>query len=176
MTKQELIERFFNNHKELVDYINSLSDDQFIYSNGKWTAGQQLSHINLCLQPISQALASKEYIIQKFGEIDRDAMDYDQVIINYKSALEKGGKAPDRFVPEMVSVIDRNKLTTELTALLLKIKTQLSDYTDQELNTLILPHPLLGNMTIRELIYLMTHHATHHLRQTEHNLEAHSIS
>jgi hypothetical protein len=176
MTKQELIEHFYNNHIELIDFISNLSDDQFRYSNGKWTAGQQLSHIYLCLAPISQALTSKEFIIQKFGLINRDTMDYDEVIMNYKSALEKGGKAPISFVPEMVSAMDRNKLTTELTGLLLKIKTQLSNYTDQELNNLVLPHPLLGNMTIRELIYLMTFHATHHLRQTEQNLEPHSIS
>lgn len=31
--------------------------------------------------------------------------------------------------------------------------------------------PLLGNLTIREMFYLMTYHATHHLRQIINNLE-----
>lgn len=171
MTKQNLIQAFYNNHKNLIDYINSLPDDKFMHShNNKWTAGQQLVHMYLCLKPICQALASKEFIIQKFGRIDRIIMEYDEVIKVYKTALDKGGKSPDRFVPETTSLESREKVSEDLTELIKKILQQLESYTEEELDSLVLPHPLLGNLTIRELFYLMTYHATHHHRQTERNL------
>jgi len=175
MTKRELIERFRENHQELIDYINALKDDKFAYSHhGRWTPGQQLSHIYLCLKPISQALASKEFIVQKFGKIDRSTFEYNNVIDNYKIALDKGGKAPDRFVPEQIDFNNKTRLSADLFELLQTIQQQLNDYTDEELDNLVLPHPLLGNLTIREMFYLMTYHAKHHYIQTEQNLEGYS--
>jgi hypothetical protein len=173
MTKNELTARFGDNHRAFVNYVNSLTDKEFTCSsNGKWTPGQQLGHIWLCLKPIAQALSSRDFILQTFGNIDRPTWDYDRVIDNYKTALEKGGKAPDRFVPEPVEPGSRNQLSADLAAILQAIQQQLHTYTGEELDTLALPHPLLGKLTIRELIYLMTYHAAHHHEQTARNLEA----
>ncbi|MBA2407789.1 MAG: DinB family protein [Chitinophagales bacterium] len=174
MIKQELIEKFYYNHQELIHYINSLADDKFIFrQNGKWTAGQQLSHIYLCLKFISQAISSKGYIEQKFGKINRKNMYYDKVIDEYKLALESGGKAPEHFLPQQVDVNNKIELTDDLFELLKTIRQQLEGYSDIELDTFVLPHPLLGNLTIREMLYLMTYHATHHHKQNERNLESH---
>lgn len=172
MTKQELITKFRQNHQELIDYVTALTEGQFSYSrNEKWTPGQQLSHVYLCLKPIAQALASKDFILQRFGKIDRPSLSYDAVIENYKMALAKGGKAPERFVPEKFDPDHKAELSAQLVALLQTIEQLLDHYTDEELDHLVLPHPLLGNLTIREMFYLMTYHATHHLRQTELNLK-----
>lgn len=171
MTKQELIERFGQNHRSLINYIDALTPGEFVYShNEKWTAGQQLSHIYLCLKPIAQALASKDFIVQTFGKIERPTLAYDTVIDHYLSALASGGKAPDRFVPETLDPGNKAVLIGDLSAILQTIQQQLDSYTEDELDTLVLPHPLLGKLTIRELFYLMTYHATHHHKQTEQNL------
>lgn len=171
MTKQQLIENFDHNHKELIAFIDALTDQEFAYSyKGKWTAGQQLDHVYLCLKPINQALSSKDFILQKFGKINRPVSDYDQVIEHYKAALAKGGKAPDQFVPQQFNADGRRELSAQFIEILQRIREQLGSYTDEELDSLVLPHPLLGLLTIRELFYLMTYHATHHLKQTELNL------
>ncbi|KQS48595.1 hypothetical protein ASG38_05500 [Flavobacterium sp. Leaf359] len=173
MNTSELITLFHNNHIELANYVNALPDDQFLYSkNGKWTAGQQLSHVYLCLLPISKALASKEFLIQKFGKIERPLWDYDTVLANYKVALANGGKAPEKFLPEAVQPEAKKELTEELRQILDSIQQQLSGYSEEELDTIVMPHPLLGIMTVREMFYLMAYHAIHHLRQTEQNLPA----
>lgn len=171
MTRESLIEKFDENHQAVIAYISELSEAAFLYSNqGKWTAGQQLGHLYLCLKPIAQALASKAYILQKFGRIDRPAMTYEQIVDRYKAALDKGGKAPDLFLPEPVDAAGKPGLTAGLSALLQTIRQLLGSYAEEELDTLVLPHPLLGKLTIRELMYLMTYHATHHHRQAERNL------
>ncbi len=171
MTTSELIALFRSNHLELADYINALPDDKFLFSKKeKWTAGQQLSHVYLCLVPISKALASKEFLIQKFGKIERPLWDYDTVIANYKDALAKGGKAPEKFLPEAVQPEDKIGLTADLRQTLDIIQQLLGNYTEEELDTIVMPHPLLGIMTVREMFFLMAYHAIHHLRQTEQNL------
>lgn len=172
MTKEGLIKDFHLNHQELIQFAKSLSDDNFMFvPNGKWTAGQQLDHVYLCLHPISQALASKEFILHKFGKIDRPAWSYDLTITKYRSALENGGKAPERFVPRPVELNARETLMMSLDELLHMICNQLTQYSDEELQALVLPHPLLDKLTIYEMISLMSYHATHHHHQAKLNLQ-----
>lgn len=169
MTKQELIRTFCNNHQEVIEYVNSLTDDEFTYShNNKWTAGQQYSHVCLTILPFPRALSSKEFILQKFGKINRSTWNYDLVIENYfKTSLQ----APQQFLPEEVKPDQKATITTDIKKALFTIEQLLEQYTEEEFDTLVLPHPLLGDLTIREMFYLMGYHATHHLRQTKQNLE-----
>lgn len=171
MTKQELIDLFDRNHRAFAEYIRSLPEDRYAYGrDGKWSAGQQLAHVYLCLVPMEKALGSKEFILQKFGKIDRPVLGYDLIVDHYLTALAQGGKAPERFVPDASAGADKAGLSAGLRELLDRIRQQYEGYTDEELDTLVLPHPLLGPLTVREMFYLMAYHATHHHRQTERNL------
>ncbi|HRG32892.1 MAG: DinB family protein [Saprospiraceae bacterium] len=172
MNRQELINQFTKNHQEFVEYVQDLSDEKLMFSpSEKWNAGQQLNHIYLCLLPIEQALASKEYILNKFGLSDHSSLPYEEIVKHYINALNKGGKAPDRFVPETFDLLNRPLLTSKLYDLLLKIGQHFENYSEEELDSLVLPHPLLGRLTIRELFYVMTDHAVHHHKQVIRNLE-----
>src|SRR5690554_638154 len=165
MTKQELIDAFVKNHQELIDYVNALTDEEFTFSyDGKWTAGQQLSHAYLCLLPLPKSLALKEYILQKFGKIDRLAWDYDTVMEQY---MKTSRKAPERFLPEHIGPEQKTKLTADFQEILSAIQQSLDGFTEEDLDTFVLPHPILGNLTIREMFYLMTYHPIHHLKQTQ---------
>ncbi len=171
-TKEELLARFYENHKELVDYVDALDEDAYLLSvNDKWTAGQQLAHVHLCLLPIHKALQSKEYIKEKFGALDRPTRSYDELIAFYKEGLNTGGKAPERYLPEAVAAENRAQVTEDLLQILATIQDQLGDYSEEELDALVLPHPFLGLLSLRELFFLMTYHATHHLRQVQVSLE-----
>src|SRR5690606_28560050 len=120
------------------------------------------------LAPFPKILASKEFITQKFGTIDRPTWDYDTVIKNY---FLSSRQALPVFLPEEVSPEQKTEIADNLGQITRTIQNLLQAYSDEELDTLVIPHPLLGKMTIREMFYLMTYHATHHLRQTEKNLE-----
>ena len=171
MTTDKLIEIFIANHNACSRFIGALPDEQFVYSaNGKWSAGQQLAHLILCLKPISQALNSADFIREKFGTTDRASMDYDQLIAYYKEGLRNGGKAPDKFLPPPVDVSQRKMLELELSELLSTIERQLKGYSNADLDSLVLPHPFLGLLTIRELFYLMSYHPLHHLEQVKANI------
>lgn len=175
MTKSALIEQFCKKHEEFSAYINSLSDVDFMFIHkDKWSAGQQLEHVYLCVAPFTYALASKEFVEQKFGKVNRPIWSYEEVVIRYTNALQNGGKAPERFVPSMVELNKKEELTNALKETLKVITQHWENFSETELDTLMLPHPLLGNMTIREMFYLMSDHAIHHLDQTKKNLNTKS--
>lgn len=169
MTKQELIATFCANHQTFIDYIHSLTDEELVYrSHEKWTPAQQLSHVYLCLLPFPKVLASKAYILQKFGKIHRTTWDYNMVIEQY---LQTSLKAPQQFLPEQVNAGQKTKISADLQETLLVISELLNEFTEVELDNLVLPHPLLGNLTVKEMFYLMTYHPLHHLEQTRINLD-----
>ena len=138
--------------------------------NGKWTAGQQLAHLLLCVQPIAKAMAAKEYIREKFGTLQREGMSYEQVLATYKEGLQKGGKAPERFLPEAMGYEQRQAMASEMETVLTTIQNLLSSYTEAELDTLVMPHPFLGMLSIREMLSLMSYHPLHHLQQVRGHL------
>ena len=165
MTSHQLIQSFYDDHKKISDYILALPEEAFMYSHeGKWTAGQQLKHVYLTLLPFPKILPSKDFIRQKFGTIDRPTRDYDTVIKNY---FLSSRQAPSVYLPEHVSPEQKTELAANLEAITTTIQNLLQTYSEEELDTLVIPHPLLGKMTIREMYYLMTYHPTHHLRQTQ---------
>jgi len=168
MTKKDLIIVFHRNHHELIDFVNCLTNEIFTFSySGKWTAGQQLNHVYLTILPFTKILQSKEYIIQKFGKINRPTWEYDTVIENYsKTSL----KAPSQYLPENTQPEKKEKIIADMQTALLSIQRLLDQYTEEELDTLVLPHPLLGNLTIREMFYLMSYHPFHHLEQIKYCL------
>lgn len=173
MTKQEIIDSFIQNHQETTHYIDNLDDQKFSFShNSKWTAGQQLEHILLTILPFPKVLVSKEFIREKFGEINRPTWSYNTVLDNYsKTSL----KAPEQFLPKSeIQTKQKTQIISDIQNNLERIKELLNNYSEEELDTLVLPHPLLGKLTIREMFYLMSYHPLHHQKQIELSLENYS--
>lgn len=166
MTKQELLKDFTQNHLQIIHYIDHLPSQKFNYhSPGKWTTGQPLQHILLTITPFPKVLASKVVIREKFGEINRPTWDYSTVLENY---LNTSLKAPEPFLPETeVSYSQKEKIISDIHENLNQIQQIVDTYSEEELDTLTLPHPLLGLVTIREMFYLMSYHPLHHQKQIE---------
>lgn len=172
MLQQELIAVFVRNHLETVQYIDGLSDKQFSYRyQQKWTAGEHLQHILLTILPFPRVLSSKQFIRDTFGTIDRAAWDYDTVLQNY---AQTSLKAPEAFLPkDEVRYDQKATIIAGIQQQLNAINDLLKQYSEEELDTLVLPHPLLGKLTIREMLYLMSYHPLHHQWQIARALETH---
>ena len=173
LTREEIIKAFNERHLKVIDHVSKLNEEQFnFHLPGKWTAGQQLRHLYLCLKPLTKGLASKQYILEKFGTLQRPNLSYQEVVMNYVIVLNDGGKAPDKFVPAPEESKDREQLNKDLKQVLKDISDLLSTYSEEELDTLVLPHPLLGIISLREMFYLMVSHADQHREISIRDLKA----
>ena len=172
MTKKNLIIELTNSHHKFIDYIDSLIETEFEFSkNQKWTAGQEMDHIVKSTFPISQILNSKSLIESKFGLINRKPISYEELIEKYHKELKNGGKAIGQFIPDEICWIKKNKLKNQLINIVENITRCLDDYTETELTKLTLPHPLLGKLTIQEMMFFTIYHVEHHLENNLRNLE-----
>jgi DinB superfamily len=172
MNQQDIIIKLKENHQSLIDYQLSLTDDEFLRSqNGKWSSGQQLDHIYRAVKPLNLAFSLPRFIpTLLFGKANRPSKSYDDLVLKYKGKLESGYKASGQFIPKSVDLRQRLPLAQSLMRKVSKLCDQSEDYSEQELDILLLPHPLLGKLTIREMLYFTIYHAEHHLQLTKRNL------
>lgn len=171
MNKKELSKQLFDTYHSFIEYINSLTEKEFTARiNDKWAAGQQLEHILKSTDPLAQILGLKEVIVSKFGVIDRPILSEENIIKNYTNALAKGGKAPKIFEPDNVAWDQKEVLNKRLSDSVDQIIKHLEQYDENELDSLVLKHPLLGKMTIREMLCFSYYHVNHHRKAITHNL------
>lgn len=160
-------------HHIFSDFVGSLSSNEFLYRKAdKWTAGEQLEHILLSVRPLRQALSLPKFILKLiWGQANRAGRDYDGLVSKYRSKLESGGRATGMFIPKAVPFEKRERIRKELTHELNRLCAGLDGFAESELDKYVLPHPLLGKLTLREMIYFTIYHVQHHDMLTRKNLE-----
>ena len=162
MEKSEIQARLISNHAAFASFIRNLSDVLANHSMpGKWTPVQQLSHIQKSVSPVKIAFILPKFILLiLFGKANRPSRSYDELVAKYISKLEAGGKSTTRFLPD--SICDRIGLQDSIERQVKILSKRIDRFSERELDQFILPHPLLGKLTLREMLYFTIHHVHHH--------------
>ncbi len=173
MTKQAITDLLVKNYTTFIDYINGLTSEEYVFAyEQKWTAGQQLKHIVLCVKPLVQVYGmEKQQINKTFGSTDKQGLSYDDLLATYEEKLKQSYNTPSKYLPESVALEERATLTATLNKLIESLCAQIQTFTDQELDSLLIPHPLLGNITLREMLYNAICHVQHHQEIAMQNLK-----
>ncbi len=164
MNKQQLHDLLLTNHTIFINIIAALDETNFcLQVTNKWTPAQQAEHIHKAVAPVNQALNLPLFALAiMFGKANRSSKTYEELVAKYKSKLAAGGRASGRFIPKPIYYVQKNKLMERLqkdTAALCQLTMALSEIS---LDKYILPHPLLGKLTIREMLYFTAYHVQHH--------------
>lgn len=164
MKREEIAEKLKASYKQYTDYVKELTPDEFEFEpKGKWSAGQQTLHLIKSTKPLLNGLGLPKFIIKsKFGKANRPSRSYDELVARYKERLDQGGTATSPYVPGKVVAKDQEKLITELTDVINKMSKKIEKWSEEQLDEFVLPHPLLGKVTTREMLYFTIHHASHH--------------
>jgi hypothetical protein len=174
MTRDEIKKALLAKHKDFGDYILSLNESDFTRSRQlKWTAGQQLDHICRSTSLLPLGLTMPRFMTRiLFGKPNRPSMDYHTLVKKYGTVLANGGKASGIFIPRKVNFSNREQLANRLLKQVSKINAALDGITEADLDEYRLPHPLLGKLTLREMMYFTLYHVDHHKAKTAENLTA----
>ena len=173
MNKQEIVAKLLENHQKFADFAANLSEPDFMFApDGKWTAGQQLKHIARSVSPLAKALALPKFVPHLlFGKTDHESIDFETLVNNYRQKLADGGKATGKYVPPEIGFEERLELKNTLLARVEELTGRIDKFSENQLDEYVLPHPLLGNLTIREMLYFTIYHVEHHHRAALKNLE-----
>lgn len=147
------------------NYIEPLSKEQFERTpNGKWSAGQNLDHLIRAIKPLQLAYGLPKFaLLILFGKTNRPSRAYDELVTKYKTKLAAGGKASGPFIPPVISFEKKVSLIRKYKEQKQKLIAKVEKQDEKDLDTYILPHPLLGKVTLREMLFFTIHHNEHHL-------------
>jgi hypothetical protein len=175
MTKQQIIEKLISNHRSFTRYISALDESAFLFSlnNEKWSAGQQAEHIYRSVFPLKLMLGLPKWITKLiFKKANRPSKSYEALVSKYVQRLAAGGRASGRFIPSQTSWLHKISLCNKIEKVVDALCASLAKYSEGEIDKLVLPHPLLGRLTLREMMYFTIHHVEHHHNATMKNLES----
>jgi hypothetical protein len=172
MTRSEIASRLRDDHKRFAVMISSQTDEDFERSvGGQWTPGHQLDHIYRSVKPLRSAIQLPAFVPRMlFGKPKHPSRSYEEVVARYHEKLAAGGKAIGGFLPKAVHLNHRNSLLIKLTDTVEELAKKIEKMDEERLDSILLPHPLLGKITLREMLHFTIYHVGHHHKMTLKNL------
>lgn len=166
MKKEAIAKLLEEKHQVLFNWLEEQPDDNWNKSpDGKWTVGQQILHLVNSLQALNKALSYPRFFLKyKFGLCNREPRKYKIIVEKYQQKLLENQERTRTFNQDLKKPLqkDRERLITKLRIQNKKLQYKLKKISDVNLDTLVIPHPLMGKMTIREIIMWTAHHTEHH--------------
>lgn len=166
MTKLEIIDALELKHQTLKEWLKSQPMENWDKGpQGKWNTGEHIVHLIQSEKALNKALALPRFFLKyKFGTNNRDNRTYKEIVKKYQGRLaDNPGLVANisKNMPTMTPTIKTvyiSKLDKEKT----KLIKQFQKWNDKDLDTYLVPHPLLGRMTIREIVMWTAYHTEHH--------------
>ena len=175
MVKNQIKKLIIDNHRLFINKIKALSDEDFLkVANGKWTAGQQLDHILKSVNVVRAAFEVPKYVLkEKFGLSVKSSRSYERIVRDYLITLKQNPnyKLEKRFSPEKISLEIKIDKLEELENKVQNLFKGIENYSEVELDLYMLPHPVMGKFTLREILHFTAYHVQHHDQQILQNLK-----
>ena len=168
MDKVEIANLLEKKHQELFSWLEHQPKENWEKGpSEKWTTSQHIQHLVDSLQLLNNALSYPRFIIKyKFGICNRESRDYNTVVTNYQQKLLENKDKAAIFNQKIKkpTLAERDHLLTRLQIQQKKLQYKTVHISEKNLDTLVLQHPLMGKMTVREIIMWTAYHTEHHTK------------
>lgn len=164
-TRSEITAALATRFDEAGTWFAQRPDATFDYAPPeRWTEGQHLYHLILSAKPLNLTLRMPRIALRmRFGTAKAPGKSMEALAARYEATLAAGGKAPSRFVPPAVALKDKPRLLEALRREGERLIKVAETWSEQDLDKYVLPHPLLGDLTVRGMLFFTWHHMGHHL-------------
>lgn len=167
MDKVDIAELLERKHAEIFEWLKEQPRTNWMeFPEGKWSVGQHILHLVNSIQLLNNALSYPRFFLKyKFGIANRESRDYETVANKYQEKLIANKDRAAIFNKDLKkpTLKQRDRLLTRYQIQQKKLQYKTKKISEKNLDTLIVPHPLMGKMTVREIIMWTAHHTEHHL-------------
>ena len=115
----------------------------------------------LCIRPFDMVFAMPKFAIKAVYSRDKNiSFSYEQIVQQYEEKLKAGAVASTAYVPSVKyskdALIKRCKEAHD------KYIAGMLKYSEEDLDSLVVPHPLIGKLSMREMLYFSLYHIAFH--------------
>ena len=168
MSKDDIIEQLRTVTQEFASFCSTIDEENFFKQpREKWSIAQNIKHLITSANSTRLAYRLPKIVLRLYvGKPNRASRTYEELVNKYKLRLQQGGKASGQFIPEKIDAKSGSKYWLEqFNRSMLRLISTIDDkWKDAQLDQYIVPHPLIGKITHRELGYFTIYHIPHHLQ------------
>ena len=170
-TGVELVAALERVQEEGNSYLRSLPPTLFFAPQGPaWSPAEHARHLVKSLRPLVRVLRWPRPVLGLlFGRHRGPGRDFAELRRTYQAALAAGGQA-GRFAPSVQPppqdlAAGQEAILSRLGATARAVQAAVQRWPEPTLDRYQLPHPLLGRLTVREMLEFSVYHHAHHLRR-----------
>ncbi len=152
-------------------YLDALPAETFFAPQGdRWSPAEHVRHLRKSTAPVTRALRLPWWILRlRFGRGPGGSRGFATVREVYLGALARGGQA-GRFAPgpepaPADPAARRAAIMRAWRAAAQDLEAAAARWSEPALDRAWLPHPLIGLLTVREMLGFTVYHTAHHLTQ-----------
>ncbi len=167
-TKQDLVRAFGNLAARDLQFWIGIAPERFARGFGQaWSPADTVRHLTKSTLPVARALRIPKLALRVlFGKAEAPSRSYADLVGRYRTVLAAGGQA-GRFAPSpMRPPADlpawQHNLVYHCQSAVASLSGALDSWSDANLDRCHLPHPLLGKLTVREMLFFTLYHFEHH--------------
>lgn len=167
-TKNEIISALQVSNHHIQGWFTAIpASDYFTRQGEVWSAFDNVDHVIKAVKPIAKALKLPRLALQTmFGKPQHSSRTYEEVCTVYSDEIAKGAKAAGPFLPSEAPVTDKEQAKAEqlqkVSKIIEDLVSALEKWEEDALDQCQLPHPLIGNLTMREMLFFTIHHNLRH--------------
>ncbi len=173
-TQAELLTSFQQTNREVADFFAAIPAERFFtHPDGVWSPAENLVHLLKAVSPVARAMKLPKFVLALlFGRGKQSSRTLEQIQTTDLEKLAQGARASGGFVPQ----IDGNPsdprqvqqgLIQKWNEVSARVPAVLATWNDSVLDQRSLPHPILGKLTVREMLFFTLYHNTHHVSDVE---------
>jgi hypothetical protein len=150
-------------------YWNSMSAEEFVRPLGiAWSPADNVRHLTKSVRAVLRGMQAPKLLLRLFfGRATRTSRSYESMVAAYHEALRRGGKA-GRYAPSPSGVSTdfeayRRHVLDQHHEVVERLATRIMEWRRAQVDTVRVPHPLLGRITVREMLLFTLYHNLHHV-------------
>jgi DinB superfamily len=167
-TKTDLQDRLKTATADCLNATASVSDAVFFdNSNGKWSIAENLIHLAIVAKRFGSTFTMPKEQLANFGLATQPSRPFDGILAAYMKALEGMAVAPKAFVAVQTADDTRTSVIERYNNAHNILGANLMTFSEEELDKYQVPHPLLGLLTMREMMDFIVFHLGHHQKAVD---------
>ena len=168
-TKSDLLSALKDSNQRAENWFREMPGKDFFTRHGDvWSPSDNVDHLIKAVKPVAKALKLPKFTLQAmFGKPEKSSMAYEELCQLYREAIAQGAQASGRYLPNQESPTDdaenkKKALLEQWAKTNAELVSVVEKWDDAELDQYLLPHPLIGKLTIREMIFFTIYHNLRH--------------
>ena len=163
MNQVEILEKLQAEFSAYQDLSNSFEEARFFKQPHaeKWSVAQNLMHLIDVSKRIGGSLKDPSVLAQ-FGTAERPSRDFDTIKNTYQTELKARQALGMPYRHLDTEGVSKTELLNSFNEINQKLMDRTAQLSETDLDTLQMPHPLLGIMTLREMLQFTAGHVRHH--------------